>query len=78
MFPLSLKNRIAFYYIISTAMLIFVVFIIIYSIVSFTVYSNVNENINYEVSEYLEKIQFKDNQTKLNDENEWIKQEHDY
>lgn len=76
MFPLSLKNRIAFYYIISTAMLIFVVFIIIYSIVSFTVFSNVNENINYEVNEYLEKIQFKDNQTKLNDENEWIKQEH--
>ncbi len=76
MFPLSLKNRIAFYYIISTAMLIFVVFIIIYSIVSFTVYSNVNENINYEVSEYLDKIQFKDNKTKLIDENEWIKQEH--
>lgn len=76
MFPLSLKNRIAFYYIISTAMLIFVVFIIIYSIVSFTVYSNVNENINYEVSEYLNKIQFKDNKTKLIDENEWIKQEH--
>jgi len=76
MFPLSLKNRIAFYYIISTAMLIFVVFIIIYSIVSFTVYSNVNENINYEVSEYLDKIQFKDNTTRLIDENEWIKQEH--
>lgn len=76
MFPLSLKNRIAFYYIISTAMLIFVVFIIIYSIVSFTVYSNVNENINYEVNEYLDKIQFKDNTTNLIDENEWIKQEH--
>ena len=76
MFTLSLKNRIAFYYSISTAMLIFVVFIIIYSIVSFTVYKNVTDNINFEVDEYINKIQFVDNQTRLTDKNEWIKQEH--
>ncbi len=72
----SLKNRIAFYYSISTAMLIFVVFIIIYYIVSFTVYKNVNDNINYEADEYLEKIQFINNQPKMLDKSEWIKQEH--
>ena len=76
MFTLSLKNRIALYYIISTAMLIFVVFIIIYSIVSFSVQKNVTDNINFEVEEYLEKIQFVNNETKLIDKNEWIKQEH--
>jgi signal transduction histidine kinase len=76
MFALSLKNRIAFYYSISTTLLIFVVFIIIYSIVSFSVHKNVNDNINFEVEEYLDKIQFVDNQTRLNDKNEWIKQEH--
>ena len=76
MFELSLKNRIAFYYIISTAMLIFVVFIIIYSIISFTVFKNVDDNINFEVEEYLSKIQFVNNKTKLIDKNEWIKQEH--
>ena len=76
MFALSLKNRIAFYFSISTAMLIFVVFIIIYSIVSFSVHKNVNDNINFEVEEYLEKIQFVNNETKLIDKNEWIKQEH--
>ncbi len=76
MFALSLKNRIAFYYSISTAMLIFVVFVIIYSIVSFSVHKNVTDNINFEVEEYLEKIQFVNNETKLIDKNEWIKQEH--
>ena len=76
MFELSLKNRIAFYYIVSTAMLIFVVFIIIYSIVSYTVYKNVDDNINFEVEEYLDKIHFDKNQTKFIDKNEWIKQEH--
>lgn len=76
MFTLSLKNRIAFYYSISTAMLIFVVFIIIHSIVSFAVYKNVTDNINFEADEYLEKIQFVNNQPKLLNQSEWIKQEH--
>ena len=76
MFALSLKNRIAFYFSISTALLIFVVFVIIYSIVSFSVHKNVNDTINFEVEEYLEKIQFVNNETKLIDKNEWIKQEH--
>lgn len=73
---LSLKNRIAFHYIISTALLVFVVFIIIYSIVSFTVYKNVNDNINFEASEYQEKVNFINDQPKLVDKNEWVKQEH--
>jgi signal transduction histidine kinase len=73
---LSLKNRIAFHYILSTALLVFVVFIIIYSIVSFTVYKNVNENINFEATEYQEKIYFVKDQPKLLDKSEWIKQEH--
>ncbi len=76
MLTLSFKNRIAFYYSISTAMLIFVVFIIIYSIVSFSVYKNVTDNINYEADEYLEKIQFVNNQPEMLDKSEWIKQEH--
>jgi len=73
---LSLKNRIAFHYIISTALLVFVLFIIIYTIVSFTVYKNVNENINFEAAEYQEKIHFVNNEPKLLDKSEWIKQEH--
>ena len=57
----SLKNRIAFYYIISAAMLIFVVFFSIYSIVSLTVFNNVNEHLDFEVKEYEEKIRIAEN-----------------
>ena len=73
---LSLKNRIAFYYIISAAMLIFVVFFSIYTIVSLTVYSNVNEHINYEVNEYKEKISVTENGIELSDHEEWKQREH--
>ena len=76
MFSFSFKNRIAFYYIISTALLIFLVFIAIYELVSFTVYKKVDEHINIELNEYSEKIDFKKNKIELSDHDEWKKREH--
>lgn len=73
---LSLKNRIAFYYIISAAMLIFVVFFSIYNIVSLTLFNNVNEHIDYEVNEYKEKIQVNKNSIELINHIEWEQREH--
>jgi len=73
---LSLKNRIAFYYIISAAMLIFVVFFSIYSMVSITVFNKVNEHINYEVNEYKEKINITEGSVELLDHEEWEQREH--
>lgn len=73
---LSLKNRIAFYYIISAAMLISVVFFSIYNIVSITVYNKVNEHINYEVKEYKEKINVTEKGVELLDHEEWDQREH--
>ena len=73
---LSLKNRIAFYYIISTALLIFVVYISIYSLISFTVYDKANEHIDYEIREYKEKIEIVNNKVQLIDKNEWEQREH--
>jgi len=73
---LSLKNRIAFYYIISAAMLIFVVFFSIYSIVSITVINKVNEHINFEVEEYKEKIVITKRSVALLDPEEWDQREH--
>jgi len=72
----SLKNRIAFYYIISAAMLIFVVFFSIYSIVSLTVFNNLNEHIDYEVNEYKEKIVVNKNNIQLINYKEWDQREH--
>ncbi len=58
---LSFKNRIASNYIISTALLIFVVFFVIYSIVRFSVYIQVNNNIKAEVNKHLNEIEVKEN-----------------
>lgn len=73
---LSLKNRIAFLYIISAGMLIFVVFFSIYSIVSLTVFNNVNEHINFEVNEYLEEINISQNKIEFVNAEEWNQREH--
>ncbi len=76
MFSLSLKNRIAFYYIISTAILVCGVFTLIYNIISYTVYDKVSQNINYELEEYLEGIKIVNNEIQLFNTNEWKQSEH--
>ncbi len=52
---LSFKNRIALNYIITTGLLILVVFSVTYSIVKHTVYSHIDENINVEIQESLRR-----------------------
>lgn len=73
---LSFKNRIASYYIITTALLIFVVFFIIYSIVEFSVYSHVNNDINTEIEKHLSEIEIVGNTFRLIDREEWKEREH--
>lgn len=76
MAPLSFKNRIASYYIITTALLIFVVFFVIYSIVEFSVYSHLNNDINSEVEKHLSEIRIEQNYFRLTHQQEWKEQEH--
>lgn len=76
MIPFSFKNRIAFNYIISTALLVFVVFFVIYSIVKISVYHHVNNDISLEVSKHLTEIEFKNNQIILTHQDEWNEREH--
>jgi len=73
---LSFKNRIASHYIITTALLIFVVFFIIYSIVKFSVYSHVNTDISFEVEKHLTEIEVVDTSFHLIHEEEWKEREH--
>ncbi|MFV8372009.1 sensor histidine kinase [Flavobacterium sp. LB2P74] len=73
---LSFKNRIASNYIVTTALLIFVVFFIIYSIVKFSVYSHVNNDITSEVEKHLTEIEIVGNSFHLIHEEEWKEQEH--
>ena len=75
---LSLKNRIAFYYIISAALLISVVFFSIYTIVSITVNTHINDHLKTEVKEYQKKLSHDedDEELELINHEEWENREH--
>ena len=73
---LSFKSRIAFNYIITTALLIFVVFFAIFSIVKHSVYSHINSDIRSEVEKHLSEVVIKDNYIGLNHDDEWKEREH--
>lgn len=74
---LSIKNRIAFYYIISAALLIFVVFFLIYNIVSITVNTKINDRLKSEVTEYQNKLSYEqEEEVEFIDHQEWENREH--
>jgi signal transduction histidine kinase len=72
----SFKNRIASYYIITTALLIFVVFFVIYSMVKFSVHSHLNHDIKSEVEKHLSEIKIEENYFHLMHKQEWKEREH--
>jgi signal transduction histidine kinase len=74
--PLSFKNRIAFYYIITTGLLISAVFFSIYSIVKISVYSHINDDIKSEVNKHLTEVEIKENHIGLIHNDEWREREH--
>ena len=74
--PFSFKSRIAFYYIITTGLLIFVVFFSIYSIVKISVYSHINDDIKSEVNKHLTEVEIKENRIGLIHDDEWREREH--
>ncbi|RTY93677.1 cell wall metabolism sensor histidine kinase WalK [Flavobacterium sp. GT3R68] len=73
---LSFKNRIAFNYLISTALMVLFVFVIIYFIVSYSVYSEIDSDINAEAQNYLKEIEIKNNSISMIDAEEWKEKEH--
>lgn len=76
MFSFSYKNRIAFNYILSTALLISVVFFVIYKIISFSVNNHINDDIQTEVEKHLEEIEIDRNNTYLIQVDQWRAREH--
>ncbi len=76
MINLSLKNRISFYYIISAAILIFVVFFSIYNIVSLSIDKNINDQLVKEVEEYQQKLSYNEEELEINEHEEWEQREH--
>lgn len=76
MLNLSFKNRIAFNYIISTALLIAFVFVIIYQVIHFSVDNHINEDIKDEVKKHLEEIEIDRNDAYLIQVDQWRAREH--
>ena len=68
---LSYKNRIALNYIISTALLIMLVFIVIYQIIGFSLRNQLNNYIQEEVKEHLSQIEIDKNNTYLIRVDQW-------
>lgn len=76
MLKFSFRNRIAFYYIISTALLITIVFLVIYQMVSLSVYNHINDDVQNEVEKHLQEIEIDHNNTYLIQVDEWREREH--
>lgn len=73
---LSFKNRIASNYIITTALLIFVVFSVIYFIVRLSVYNHINSDISIEVAHHFKELDISNDSFKLIHQDEWKEREH--
>lgn len=73
---LSYRNRIAFYYIITTALLISVVFSVIYISVYQAVFTHIENDITTEKSKVLSEITVTKDGFSLIDQHEWKEKEH--
>ena len=72
----SFKNRIAFNYILSSSILIAIVFIFIYGIVNYSVNQHVNNEISNELLKHLDDVTTDSNDTYLIQVDQWRAREH--
>ncbi|MEN9336042.1 MAG: hypothetical protein RLZZ500_1029 [Bacteroidota bacterium] len=76
MFNRPIKNRIALYYILTTGILVFVAFFVIYNMVKFSVYQHVDTDIDAEVQKHMTEISVHYGEIKIVHEQEWMEREH--
>lgn len=72
----SFKNKIALNFTLSTALLIAVVFLVIYSIVNLTVFGRLEKDLNFEAKEHLQELGMKNGIPYFEDKIEWLEREH--
>ncbi|MBK5722158.1 HAMP domain-containing histidine kinase [Dysgonomonas sp. Marseille-P4677] len=72
----SFRNRIALNYIITTALLIGLVFITIYMVVEFNVSNHLNQDLQSEVERHSQEIEVKNGTIALKRHKEWMEREH--
>lgn len=76
MFSLSYKNRIAFNYIFSTALLVAGVFLVIYQVIHYSVDKHIDEEISEEIKKHLDDVAIDSNDTYLIQVDQWRAREH--
>ncbi len=72
----SLRNRIAFYFLGATAVMVLVLFITIYLVVHSTVYTHLDEDLNAETNEVFKSIVVLNDQFIFANPFEWSENEH--
>lgn len=73
---LSFKKRVAFHFILATAIVVAVVFGVVYFIVQQTVYKNIDNDLSFEANKHTEEIFFSENGIKFINKDEWEESEH--
>lgn len=73
---ISFKNRIAQYYIVSTALLIFAVFLVVYYGVKVSVYNGIDRDLIAEIETISEEIIVEGDNFRIADSDEWEEREH--
>lgn len=73
---LSYKNRIAFYYMIATAVMMAIAFTAIYLLVQETVVRNLDSDLSYEANKHTKEIQFSGDSLLFINKAEWEEREH--
>ena len=73
---LSFKNRIALYYMLATASIMVLVFLIIFFVVQSAVYGELDEDLAFEAHKHTEEIYIKGDSIFFINKNEWQEREH--
>lgn len=72
----SFKNRIAFHYMIATAIIMAVVFLMIFFAVKRVVFSNIDKDLSYEADKHTKEVYIKGDSIKIINKEEWAEREH--
>ncbi|MBE9463258.1 ATP-binding protein [Dyadobacter subterraneus] len=72
----SFKNKIALNFTLSTALMIAVVFVLVYTIVNLTVFGRLEKDLNFEAREHLQELGIKNGIPFFEDKIEWLEKEH--
>ena len=72
----SFKNKIAFNFTLSTALLVAVIFFVIYHSVNITVFNSLEKEVNFQADKHFYEVGVKNGKPYIADKEEWFEREH--